>query len=60
MKLTDNKEYIIQEETFDYIKLPIRKLYRSNFLIHSVENIWIDELITSEYLLRNIYDEINR
>ena len=59
MRLKDNKRHIIDNKVFYSVRQEIN-ITKSTWDRFRKQGIWINGLIGSEYLLRNIYDDIRR
>ena len=60
MRLINNNEFNIIKKILDCVKLPVKKLYTSDWEIGRRRNIDSYNLIISNNLLGNLINEINR
>lgn len=59
MRLIENKESIVDDEMYD-INFKNHLVWCSNLNIYSNQDILLSASITSNFLIRNIYHEVNR
>ena len=59
MRLIENKGDIMFHKVINRIYFGEGNIQNSNYLMEYKQEIWIDDLITSNYLMLNIGNEIN-